>query len=101
MGIDGGLLREVAYLNHNRHAGDNGGVVGYDNAHDSGPLATPWCVPRMKIKHQPALGVDLKKAIQHGVSSKSYCCCMGKTQNSRSPGSTRIGSVSYRDFAAW
>lgn len=24
----------LAYINHNLHAGDNGRVVGYDNAHD-------------------------------------------------------------------
>ena len=29
----------LAYINHNLYAGDNGRVVGYDNAHD-GHLAT-------------------------------------------------------------
>ena len=31
-----------------------------------------WRWPRTKIKHLLALGVSLKTAIQHGVSSKSY-----------------------------
>ena len=33
--VTGKLTRyNLAYINHNIHAGDNGRVVGYDNAHD-------------------------------------------------------------------
>ena len=33
--IDGTITRyNLAYINHRIHAGDNGRVVGYDNAHD-------------------------------------------------------------------
>ena len=34
--ITGEITRyNLAYINHNIHAGDNGRVIGYDNAHDS------------------------------------------------------------------
>lgn len=33
--VTGKITRyNLAYINHNIHAGDNGRVVGYDNAHD-------------------------------------------------------------------
>ena len=33
--VTGKITRyNLAYINHNLHAGDNGRVVGYDNAHD-------------------------------------------------------------------
>lgn len=33
--VTGSVIRyNLAYINHNLHAGDNGRVVGYDNTHD-------------------------------------------------------------------